>query len=191
MTELNKDQWADVLKQQDEWNKKHLFCIFALFGVPTKMLDVGCGTGIMSRVARQLHCESYGVDMHNHPNEKWIFEHDLRKPFSLAEYNKPSQVPMVISIEVAEHIPTAKHDVFCDTIANHVMIRGLVIFTSAVPGQGGEEHVGIQQPVYWRNKFHNRGLTYNPSMTQALALFWSNILSPLMWLPPNLQVFQR
>ena len=87
MTELSKKEWKEVLLEKDEWNKKHLFGIFSLFGVPKKMLDVGCGTGIMVRTARQLHCEAYGVDMHNHPGEKWIFAHDLREPFSLAEKN--------------------------------------------------------------------------------------------------------
>ena len=129
--------------------------------------------------------------MHKHLNTDWIYKHDLRTPFSLAEKNKPSQVPMVISIEVAEHIPKAKHDIFCDTIANHLMTQGILIFTSAVPGQGGEEHVGVETPTYWRTKFHNRGIGYREDMTAALALLWSNIRSPLMWLPPNLQVFKR
>lgn len=191
MTELNKKQWAEVLGIHDDWNKKHYLCICALFGIPQKMLDVGCGTGAMVRLARLMGTEAYGVDMHKHIEVDWIYQQDLRQPFSLADKNKPSQVPMVISIEVAEHINKAKHDVFCDTIANHTMKEGLVIFTSAVPGQGGEEHVGIEQPIYWRDKFHRRGLTYRPDMTQALSLFWSNILSPLMWLAPNLQVFKR
>jgi len=191
MTELSKEQWAEVLGKQDDWNVKHYLCICALFGIPKKMLDVGCGTGAMVRMARKMGTEAYGVDMHKHLNVDWIYAHDLRKPFSLAEKNKPSQVPVVISIEVGEHIPKAKHDVFCDTISNHTMKDGIIVFTAAVPGQGGEEHVGVEQPTYWRTKFHNRGLTYRPDMTQALSLFWSNILSPLMWLPPNLQVFKR
>lgn len=191
MTELSKKEWADVLLEKDEWNKKHLFGIFSLFGVPTKMLDVGCGTGIMVRTARHLRSEAYGVDMHNHANEKWIFAHDLREPFSLAEKNLPSQVPMVLCIEVAEHIQKSKHDVFCDTLANHLMIKGILIFSSAFPGQGGEEHVGVERPTYWRSKMHIRGIGYEPVMTQALSLFWNNIHSPMMWLPANVQVFRR
>lgn len=191
MTELSKEQWAEVLSKQDEWNRKHFFCICALLGIPNKMLDVGCGTGAMVAVARKMGTEAFGVDMHKHINASWIFQHDLTKPFSMAEKNLPSQVPLVVSIEVAEHIPKTKHDVFCDTIANHLMIGGVLVFTSAVPGQGGEEHIGIEHPLYWRTKFHNRGIGYRPDMTAALAMLWSNIESPLMWLPPNLQVFKR
>lgn len=191
MTELTKKQWAEVLGKQDEWNRRHLFCVFALFGVPGKMLDVGCGTGVMVDVARQLGSEAYGVDMHDHLKKDWIFEHDLREPFTLASKNLPSQVSMVLSLEVAEHIPKSKHDVFCDTLASNLIIGGVLVFSSAVPGQGGEEHVGVEQPTYWRNKMHNRGIGYNPDFTQALSLYWNNIRSPMMWLPANVQVFKR
>jgi len=191
MTELTKEQWAKVLSPQDEWNRRHFLCSCAMFGIPSKMLDVGCGTGAMIKLARTMGVEAYGIDAHKHINVGWIFKHDLREPFSLAEKNLPSQVPLVISIEVAEHIPKSKHDIFCDTVANHLMMDGILVFTSAVPGQGGEEHVGIEQPTYWRTKFHNRGIGYREDMTANLAMLWSNIKSPLMWLPPNLQVFKR
>ena len=191
MAETTKKEWAEILGKQDEWNRRHLYCIFALFGVPEKMLDVGCGTGVMVETSRKLQCEAYGVDMHNHGNKKYIFEHDLRTPFSLAEKNLPSQLAMVISIEVGEHIPKAKHDVFCDTIASHLILGGILIFTSAFPGQGGEEHIGIERPTYWRAKFGNRGIGYSPEYTQALSLYWNNIRSPMMWLPANVQVFKR
>lgn len=191
MTELSKKEWAEVLGKQDEWNRRNLFCIFALFGVPSTLLDVGCGTGVMIDVARQLGSEAYGVDMHNHSGSEHIYEHDLKKPFSLADKDLPSQVSMVISLEVAEHIPKSKHNVFCDTIASSLILGGIMVFSSAFPGQGGEEHVGIERPTYWRGKFAHRGIGYNPDFTQALSLYWNNIRSPLMWLPANVQVFKR
>lgn len=190
MSELSKSEWMAILQKQDEWNRRHLFSVFQLFGVPDKMLDVGSGTGAMVKLARMNGSEAYGVDLLQH-SEDFLFCHDLRTPFSLAERNLPSQVALVLSIEVGEHIEKAKHDVYCDTVANHVMAGGMLIFTSAFPGQSGEEHVGIEMPYYWRNKFGDRGLTFRPEPTQALQLLWSNIKSPLMWLSANVQVLRR
>lgn len=187
---ITQEEWMEILGSQDEWNKKHLFSIFSLTGVPDKMLDVGCGTGVMVKMARKLGCEAYGVDQLEHP-EDFLFTHDLTKPFSLAEHTKSSQVPMVLSIEVAEHIPKAKHDVFCDTVAGHLLMGGLLIFSSAFPGQSGEGHIGVERPTYWRAKFHHRGIGYKPELTQTLSLAWNNIHSPMMWLPCNVQVFKR
>jgi hypothetical protein len=50
----SQENWINGLTAMDRWNIKHLLSLFALFEVPPKYLDVGCGNGIMVKTARQL-----------------------------------------------------------------------------------------------------------------------------------------
>lgn len=182
--------WVKLLAPHDKWNEKHIMLAFSLFGIPQSYLDIGSGTGAMVNLAKKLGVEAYGVDQIERDNVN-LFTHNLTEPMSVSALGGPSLFKMVTSIEVAEHIPEESHDVFCDTIANHVKREGILIFTSAHPGQDGEGHIGVKAAPYWRAKFHDRGLSFRFDYTTWLALLWSNINSPLFWLPANLQVFNR
>ena len=61
---------------------------------------------------------------------------------------------LVQSLEVAEHLPHAKAATFVETLTRH---GDVVLFSAAVPHQGGEHHVNEQPPEYWRKLFANRG----------------------------------
>ena len=55
---------------------------------------------------------------------------------------------------MAEHLPHAKADLFVDNLIAH---GDVILFSAAVPHQGGEHHVNEQPPEYWRAKFAARG----------------------------------
>ena len=57
-------------------------------------------------------------------------------------------------LEVAEHLPHAKAELFVDNLVAH---GDVILFSAAVPHQGGEHHVNEQPPEYWRQKFKARG----------------------------------
>ena len=61
---------------------------------------------------------------------------------------------LVQSLEVAEHLPQAKAAPFVETLARH---GDVVLFSAAVPHQGGEHHVNEQPPEYWRQLFARQG----------------------------------
>ena len=75
--------------------------------------------------------------------------HDLLQPLDLDR-----RFDLVQSLEVAEHLPDAAADGFVDTLTRH---GNLVLFSAAVPHQGGEHHVNEQPLSYWRAKFAARG----------------------------------
>jgi SAM-dependent methyltransferase len=75
--------------------------------------------------------------------------HDLTEQLSLDR-----KFDLVQSLEVAEHLPEHLADRFVDSLADH---GDVVLFSAAVPHQGGEHHVNEQPPEYWRRRFARRG----------------------------------
>lgn len=120
------------------------------------VLDVGCGRGVWcTEWAASGVAEFVGVDgAYVNPKNLSIatdrfFAKDLSKPFDLGR-----TFDLVMSLEVAEHIPVTSADTFIDNLIRH---GDLVLFSAAVPGQGGEYHVNEQPYEYWRRKFATRG----------------------------------
>ncbi len=122
----------------------------------SSVLDIGCGRGVWveewrrSGVADALGVDGdyVGPDRLAVPKENFA-ACDLAEPIRLGR-----RFDLVQSLEVAEHIPASKADVF---IANIVAHGDVILFSAAVPGQGGEFHVNEQPYEYWREKFSRHG----------------------------------
>jgi SAM-dependent methyltransferase len=116
------------------------------------VLDVGCGRGVwLAWWLRHGASDAVGVDgPYVNPEHLAIprsaFQAlDVSVPFSLGR-----QFDVVQSLEVAEHLDASCADTF---IANLVAHGTLILFSAAIPGQGGEHHVNEQPWEYWRRKF--------------------------------------
>jgi SAM-dependent methyltransferase len=125
--------------------------------VPCKsLLDVGCGVGPWVAAAQQLGvAETLGVDgsyvdkrLLFIPEEQFISA-DLSQPFDMQR-----RYDLVISLEVAEHIAPSSADIFVENLTRH---SDAILFSAAIPGQGGTHHVNEQWPAYWQEKFASRG----------------------------------
>ena len=122
----------------------------------TSVLDVGCGQGAWLKVWKENGVSHVtGVDG-DYVNRDDIFieqdefnAHNLTKPFSTGK-----RYDLVTSFEVAEHIDKASADIFVETLTKH---GDCVLFSAAVPGQGGETHVNEQPYRYWKEKFAAQG----------------------------------
>jgi hypothetical protein len=120
------------------------------------LLDVGSGHGAWARewaragVAEVLAVDGAYVepDQLVIPRESFI-PHDLSTPLKLSR-----RFDLVQSLEVAEHLFAEHADVFVDNLVTH---GDVILFSAAVPHQGGEHHVNEQPPEYWRQKFAARG----------------------------------
>ena len=64
-----------------------------------------------------------------------------------------------ISIEVAEHLPERKVDMYLCAIT--VYVHKALLFSAAPPGQGGVGHINEQPWGYWLEKFANLGWEEN------------------------------
>jgi len=82
------------------------------------------------------------------PSEQFV-KCDLSQSFALQR-----RFDLVQSLEVGEHIASSCADTFVTSLAAH---GNIVLFSAAVPGQGGEFHVNEQPYEYWRDKFAANG----------------------------------
>lgn len=123
---------------------------------PQRLLDVGCGAGAWCRTWAEVGVrEVVGVDgPYVQPSSLLIPRSsfrtfDLSQPFDLG-----TRFDLVVSLEVAEHLPPASAGVFLDNLVRH---GDRVLFSAAVPGQGGEFHVNEQPLEHWRQRFASQG----------------------------------
>ena len=116
--------------------------------------DFGCGQGAWLSVWRKAGAAVVGVDGPYVDRRHLMIEQsefraaDLGSPIALGR-----RFDLVQSLEVAEHLPAERASAFIDTLTAH---GPLVLFSAAIPGQGGEHHVNEQPLEYWRAKFRDR-----------------------------------
>lgn len=159
--------------------RKILSSVFQTF-TPSTVLDVGCGHGAWLQVAKELGADTiHGVD------GPWINQDELVIPNSCFEsqsLEKPldlkTKFELVISLEVAEHLPETAADVFADSLVRH---GDVILFSAAIPFQGGNGHVNEQWPGYWARKFLERGYR---TLDVVRPLVWGD-RSVFWWLQQN------
>jgi SAM-dependent methyltransferase len=123
---------------------------------PRSVVDVGCGTGVFAAAFADVGISDvHGVDLLPQdpellriPRERFI-AHDLSTPFRVDR-----KFDLVLSLEVAEHLPATSADVFVDTLTG---LGDCVFFSAAVPEQGGYRHINEQWQDWWAEMFRARG----------------------------------
>jgi SAM-dependent methyltransferase len=123
---------------------------------PASMVDVGCGAGYWLAAATELGVNDIlGVDggwvlktQLAIPREKFV-EHDLRTPLKLGR-----KFDVALSLEVAEHLPESQALTFAETLCE---LADRLVFSAAIPGQGGRHHINEQWPSYWAELFRGYG----------------------------------
>lgn len=121
------------------------------------ILDIGCARGAWA--AAWLHAgasQIMGVDGHYVDKSTLLIPADSFRAQDLNEtFNLDRKFDLVQSLEVAEHIQAEKADCFIANLVRHA--NGIILFSAAPPGQGGEYHVNEQPYDYWREKFATYG----------------------------------
>lgn len=132
------------------------------------VLDVGCGLGgWLAAFSRHGVGDTIGVDGPHVdqgalaiPPSRFV-AHDLGTALDLER-----RFDLVISIEVAEHLDAALAPRFVADLCRH---GDLILFSAAIPFQGGVGHVNEQWPSYWAGLFAQQG-------------YWpADIVRPHLW----------
>lgn len=124
--------------------------LLEVLGDPHRIADIGCGEGWWAHEFAEYGCRVVGVDggyvqfVEAFEDLRFV-SHDLREPLpTLGDQD------MVVSLEVAEHLPEDRADGFIRELCS---LAPRVVFSAAIPGQGGTGHLNEQWPAYWAKKF--------------------------------------
>lgn len=134
---------------------------------PASVIDVGCGIGTWLAVFEEAGVqETLGVDGEYvdrallHIREEQFVTVDLIHPF---RYDK--KFDLVVSLEVAEHLPESAADTFVETL---ISLGDTILFSAAIPGQGGQNHLNEQWPDYWQTKFAAHGYQFHDVIREKI-----------------------
>ncbi len=121
----------------------------------TSVMDAGCGQGAWLSVWREHGAEIMGVDGSYVDPRRLLIDGAAFRPADLAApLDLGRRFDLVQSLEVAEHLPRAHGPAFIRMLTAHA---DAVLFSAAVPGQGGEHHVNERPIAYWRGLFAQQG----------------------------------
>jgi SAM-dependent methyltransferase len=123
---------------------------------PRSVVDVGCGTGTWLAAFRAEGVEDVlGIDgahmtpeLLEVPVERFVVA-DLEGDWGLDR-----TFDLAVSLEVAEHLRPAAAEGFVRRLA---AVAPAILFSAAIPLQGGGDHPNEQWPRYWADLFERQG----------------------------------
>jgi hypothetical protein len=123
---------------------------------PDSVIDVGCAWGAWLSVFHEYGVQNIlGIDGPYIESSRMLIPQrcfraaDLSKPFRF-----PERFDVAVSLEVAEHLPESSANHFVESLCQ---LAPFILFSAAVPGQRGVNHVNLQWPEYWRQLFAKYG----------------------------------
>ena len=154
---------------------------------PASMLDLGCGVGTWVRAAQDLGvADALGLD------GGWVRPEQLVVPaesFRAVDFTAPTfeigrSADLGISMEVLEHLPAAAADRAARLLARAAPV---VLFSAAIPGQPGTDHINLRWQSYWAGIFAQEGHVATDGMRR---LVWGRDDVPY-WYQQNVVLYAR
>ena len=140
---------------------------------PESLVDVGCGEGVWLEVASKLkpQLKVIGIDGPYVNRDRLRIPRDCFYGHDL-EAGIPSHAPTVydlaLCIETAEHLTPSAGDKLVEWLCCSAKT---VIFSAAIPGQVGVNHLSENWPSFWIEKFFRHGYLADSWLR---AILWQN-----------------
>ena len=152
-----------------------------------RFADVGAGTGVFAAALARRGREVLACE--RDPFGRWLarrqgldavpFDLSRRPPTAFA-----APVDVAFCFEVAEHLPPELGD---RLVAFLSVLAPTIVFTAALPGQGGRGHLNEQPRAYWLERFAMHGGHEDRGLTARLSAELA-ALRAVPWLASNVMV---
>lgn len=120
---------------------------------PRTVVDIGCGQGWWARAFHELGgCVVLGVD--GSPEAGKALAGSQFQQVELTDQRWYGRHDLAVCLEVGEHLPDWAADGLVKTVCASAPT---VVWSAAIPGQGGAGHINEQPPGYWVEKFRSVG----------------------------------
>ena len=145
--------------------------IFDLFK-PRSVVDVGCGLGTFLHVFKQQGVDRIiGIDgSWVNPADLYIDKSEFIQIDLESKFNLGQQFDLVLCLEVVEHLSPESART---AINNLVSLGKVIIFSAAIPHQGGQNHLNEQEFKFWQNLFLDHGYHFYDAFRSK---YWDNKL---------------
>jgi hypothetical protein len=153
---------------------------------PNSVLDVGAGLGTWLKVCIDLGVsEVLGIDGEYVDMSRVVIPHEcfLRKDLTCLTYSE-KRYDLTICLEVAEHLPPESAVQFVDFLTSS---SDVILFSAAVPFQGGQGHINERPISYWVKLFEARKYTVYDFIRPQI---WNN-QSVDWWYRQNILIFSK
>lgn len=149
-------------------------------------VDFGCGVGTWLSVAQNMGAANIkGLD------GPWVDHKLLEIPldnFEQVNFEEniecDQRYDLAITLEVAEHLAGKTAGKFVESL---IRASDFVLFSAAIPYQGGEGHINEQWPDYWVEQFQDKGYVALDCIRKEI---WSDRKIPI-WYRQNILLFVK
>ena len=149
---------------------------------PNIVLDIGCGPGIYVHSMNDLAIQSFGIDIDDRVlGKKNLFKQNILDTYFIAD--------TCICLEVFEHIDSEYNDDLVEKVSK--MFQDTLIFSAAVPGQGGVGHINCQTKEYWSDKFLLTERCHRNYLMEDLLKHYCQQGRYMGWFYNNVMIFSK
>jgi SAM-dependent methyltransferase len=142
------------------------------------VLDVGCGVGTFLRTAK-----SFGVKRIKGVDGPWVDKALLQIPEELFEktdfesnFRIQENYDLIICLEVLEHVSHARSIQILEALTQNT---NRILFSAAIPNQGGNQHINEQWQSHWAGYFAQKG--FSPV----------DLIRPKIWNAPDIDFWYK